>query len=103
MNLCKVSDSDGKSRVYGLISYTEATSAKDALEDSSEPAKLSDDQRIEAAIKRKITSPEFDTASFRQGHTTFCVRGSRPYVLPFVLCSSLEVGDAELPIPMIPS
>jgi hypothetical protein len=103
VNLCKVSDFDGKSRVCSLISYTEATSAKDTLEDTSEPVKLSDDQRIEAAIKRKITSPEFDTTSFRQGYATFYIAGSKQYVLPLVLCSSLEVGDAELPIPMISS
>jgi hypothetical protein len=54
------------------------------------------DQRIEAALRRKVTSPDFNADDLVAGeHATFYVGTSKPYVLPWVLCSTLEVRHPE--------
>ena len=64
-------------------------------DDDAVPTKnMEIDQRIEAALRRKMTSPDFNAKDLVAGeHATFYVGSSKPYLIPWTLCSSLEVSD----------
>lgn len=78
----------------GWLFYLDARGGLDSFTGVSLTSKeRSLDEKIVAAIRKAMESPEFNADSTKaKEYASLCIENSALYVVPWILCSSIEVG-----------